>query len=322
MDEQPYTSPADERSPITAELAPSEFVTTALLPRLWPTIVVGVFVIPVAAVISGMALLVAMAASGVFQRGMTESTITDWLAKIAESPGGVILLIVPGQLIFLTAAIAPALLSRVSFRQRLGLVSSRYSWWLYPLLMLATPLIGLLGSIPVMVLMEEPSEQLEFLYAIVANATGGTAFLILFLVSVVPGAVEELLFRGYLQRRLLQRWHPLLVILATSSLFAIAHVDPMHAAAVFPLGLWLGFIAWRTGSILPAIACHFFNNLLSLIETWVFGDPFEAGVTFDTPTLVTLGISATAFAASMIVFINYRDRAAEEPQRTETDILL
>jgi membrane protease YdiL (CAAX protease family) len=49
----------------------------------------------------------------------------------------------------------------------------------------------------------------------------------------------------------------------TTVLFAAAHVDLQHVVAVLPLSAWLTWIAWRTGSIRPAMLAHWLNNLLS-----------------------------------------------------------
>src|SRR5262249_44506433 len=68
------------------------------------------------------------------------------------------------------------------------------------------------------------------------------------------------LFRGYLQRRLLQRWHPAVAILVTSALFAIYHGNLPQIIVAFVMGIWLGVIAWRTGSIWPTMICHGFWN--------------------------------------------------------------
>ena len=38
------------------------------------------------------------------------------------------------------------------------------------------------------------------------------------------------------------------------------HIDPRQMAYVFPVGLWLGVVAWRTGSVWPGILCHAFLN--------------------------------------------------------------
>jgi membrane protease YdiL (CAAX protease family) len=46
-------------------------------------------------------------------------------------------------------------------------------------------------------------------------------------IAAFPGFNEELLFRGYIQRRLLARWSPWLAISVTSALFALMHVMPL-----------------------------------------------------------------------------------------------
>jgi membrane protease YdiL (CAAX protease family) len=79
-------------------------------------------------------------------------------------------------------------------------------------------------------------------------------------IALMPGFGEEMLFRGYIQRRLLQRWSPALAILVSSILFAIVHVMPHAVVFAFPVGLWLGFIAWKTGSIWPTILGHVLIN--------------------------------------------------------------
>ena len=96
------------------------------------------------------------------------------------------------------------------------------------------------------------------------------------LVGIMPGICEELFFRGYVQTRLLVRFPPLVAIGTTSLLFSIAHLDPIHAVAVFPLGLWLGVITWRSQSIWPAVLGHTINNSAAVLLTQLVGDPKSA----------------------------------------------
>jgi membrane protease YdiL (CAAX protease family) len=67
-------------------------------------------------------------------------------------------------------------------------------------------------------------------------------------------------FRGYMQQRLVDRWGPAIGIVVTSIVFGIVHVMPHSIAAAMPLGFWFGYVAWRSGSIFPAMLCHFFVN--------------------------------------------------------------
>ncbi|MCA9238851.1 MAG: CPBP family intramembrane metalloprotease, partial [Planctomycetales bacterium] len=84
--------------------------------------------------------------------------------------------------------------------------------------------------------------------------------LFVLLIALSPGFVEELLFRGYIQGRLLQRWRPAWAIGVTSVLFGLVHVAPHTVVLATVLGVWLGIVAWRTGSIVPTIVCHAFVN--------------------------------------------------------------
>ena len=82
--------------------------------------------------------------------------------------------------------------------------------------------------------------------------------------------VEELLFRGLLQGRLLE--HPWgrrrrlglsQANWVTSALFAVLHAathPPLWAAAVFVPSLVFGQARDRAGSVLPAVALHIFYN--------------------------------------------------------------
>lgn len=86
--------------------------------------------------------------------------------------------------------------------------------------------------------------------------------LLLFLGIVVGAAVgEELLFRGFLQQTLERRWgDPTRAVLTTSLAFAALHFNPWWAIQIYTIGLFLGFLAWRTGSVFPGMAVHAVNN--------------------------------------------------------------
>ncbi|HSI33854.1 MAG TPA: CPBP family glutamic-type intramembrane protease, partial [Tepidisphaeraceae bacterium] len=83
-------------------------------------------------------------------------------------------------------------------------------------------------------------------------------------VGMLAGVFEELLYRGVIQTALSRRGKPLVAILVTALLFAAAHLD-LHGMPVrFALGCLLGYLAWRTGSLIPAILTHFLYDTASL----------------------------------------------------------
>jgi membrane protease YdiL (CAAX protease family) len=84
-----------------------------------------------------------------------------------------------------------------------------------------------------------------------------TSLFIVLAVVFAPFA-EELLFRGWLYtglRRSIGVWPGILV---TSILFALAHWENTHlyALAVFPVGVALGFVRERTGSLTASMTFH------------------------------------------------------------------
>lgn len=79
--------------------------------------------------------------------------------------------------------------------------------------------------------------------------------------SLLPAIAEEVAFRGYIQRRLLQRWSPKVAIAVSTLLFAIMHSDSLHhVISVIPLGVVTGLLAYRTGSVKAGIVVHALHN--------------------------------------------------------------
>ena len=72
---------------------------------------------------------------------------------------------------------------------------------------------------------------------------------------------EELLYRGALFDALGHRAAPW----ATAVLFALAHGPNAFFFPLFFVGLWLGFLTQRQGTLLPAIALHAVFNLPTLL---------------------------------------------------------
>ncbi|MGV3622692.1 MAG: type II CAAX prenyl endopeptidase Rce1 family protein, partial [Archangium sp.] len=78
--------------------------------------------------------------------------------------------------------------------------------------------------------------------------------------AVAPGLCEELMFRGLLQTRLIQRWGPLAGIAVTALLFGVYHFDLRQGLAAMAMGWWLGWFAWRDGSTVNVAFGHLLNN--------------------------------------------------------------
>ncbi len=81
---------------------------------------------------------------------------------------------------------------------------------------------------------------------------------------------EEILFRGYVFNALRERWGALLALLVSALLFSLAHslsaTQGLIALLVpaFLIGLALGWCMQRSGSLLPCIIAHAFNNSVAI----------------------------------------------------------
>ena len=86
-------------------------------------------------------------------------------------------------------------------------------------------------------------------------------FIIILITAIIAPLVEEMLFRGYLQKVLEKSWEDITkAILVTSLFFTLVHLNPYWIVQIYLLGLMLGYLAWRTNSIIPGIILHGLNN--------------------------------------------------------------
>ncbi len=102
-------------------------------------------------------------------------------------------------------------------------------------------------------------------------------------VSVAAPLREELFFRGFMQRGLAEQRGPARAIVVTAFVFSAFHLDPVGLAARFELGVLFGLLAWRAGSLWPAIAAHAANNAISSVLFFAAGDAKEADLVWWVP---------------------------------------
>jgi membrane protease YdiL (CAAX protease family) len=99
-----------------------------------------------------------------------------------------------------------------------------------------------------------------------------------FTMFVFVGFPEELMFRGFLQRRLeiiyrtkQSKNYKLIALVITSLIFAIVHLDLIGLPTRFVLGMFLGYLAQkRNYSLLGPTVAHGFNNSVVIILSVFF----------------------------------------------------
>ena len=103
---------------------------------------------------------------------------------------------------------------------------------------------------------------------LIDRATDGSAVLLVVLVGFGAPVVEELFYRGLLQRSLLARYSDGLVVVGVAMLFALVHFRVVEYPGLFVFALILGFCAMRTGRLGLSITTHIGFNLTGLILAW------------------------------------------------------
>ena len=96
------------------------------------------------------------------------------------------------------------------------------------------------------------------------NPTGFFGFMLALISTViVPALVEEFACRG-LMLGLLKKYGEGFAIIASSLLFGLMHGNFEQMPFAFLVGLVLGFITVKSGTIVIAMAVHAFNNFISI----------------------------------------------------------
>ena len=83
-------------------------------------------------------------------------------------------------------------------------------------------------------------------------------------VTLIGPVVEELLFRGAITKELLRKYNPSTAIVISGLLFGLIHLNPAQVLGASLIGILLAWIYWRTGSLIPCMALHIFNNALTV----------------------------------------------------------
>ena len=93
-------------------------------------------------------------------------------------------------------------------------------------------------------------------------------------IGLLAPLAEEVVFRGAALRSLLSgNMKPWVAIAVSALLFALAHMNPAQMPHAFAVGLLLGWMYWRTGSILPGMAYHWANNSAAYLIYNVYPNP-------------------------------------------------
>ena len=142
--------------------------------------------------------------------------------------------------------------------------------------------------------------QVQTAEAMVEKMREAPLWLLLAVFAVTPAVVEELCFRGYFFSSLGAVVKPWSAVIVTAIAFGLFHVLTGNALLVerfVPstlMGIVIGWVAYRTGSVLPGMLIHFVHNALLNVVIYYADRLSFLGDGFDDQTHLPLGWLLTA----------------------------
>ena len=193
---------------------------------------------------------------------------------------------------------------------RLAWPSGR-GWWAMPGSMLLGGGLFLVGAMALRLIVgETPSAAAAELAArLTALLTETPAWLVILVLAVIPAICEELVFRGWMLSALCgtaPSWsRQVTAVVVQAAFFAVVHLLPERLPTTFAMGLILGWVALRTGSLWPGILCHAVHNAIPAGVSLLAGTSFES-LEVSPVAIAGGGMLAVAGGAGLVAWAGRR----------------
>ncbi|HHT16138.1 MAG TPA: CPBP family intramembrane metalloprotease [Papillibacter sp.] len=110
-------------------------------------------------------------------------------------------------------------------------------------------------------------------YDALADAVFGDNFVVTLLsVGIIGPIVEEIMFRGLVFGELRKIMPIKIALVVQAVLFGVYHLQPVQGAYAIVIGLLIGFIYYRSGSLVAPIVVHIAVNSFSVVANALFSD--------------------------------------------------
>ena len=168
--------------------------------------------------------------------------------------------------------------------------------------------VGAFGCLLLEILLQEyvpvpvDQETQEWLEMLMQNPLG------ILSACLIGPLAEEAIFRGAVERRLLEKkWNPWFAIVISAAFFAIAHGNFGQGMTAIVMGCFMGWIYYRTRSIMPCFLVHAVNNTTAVVISVtmselmpeMFDDKMGLSVMVGVP-LIVVSLIVIYFAARNI----------------------
>lgn len=148
-----------------------------------------------------------------------------------------------------------------------------------------------------------------------SDIRGGYALVLMFIsTAIIPAFVEELLFRGVILSNI-RPYSEGGAILISALLFGLMHQTPFQLFYATAIGVILGIIRVKTGSIWTGILVHFFNNFLSVLQTYLL-ECYDVQTGNVVYTVITLSVIVIGIVLGAVLYtVNLKNST---PKSVET----
>ena len=116
-------------------------------------------------------------------------------------------------------------------------------------------------------------------------------------ICLIGPLAEEVFFRGAIERRLLEKnWNPWFAIVISAALFAVSHLNFAQGFTAFIIGIFMGWVYYRTRSIWVTALIHMVNNTVACIISFMAPESMN-----DEAFTLPLSIGIPALIVSIIL---------------------
>jgi len=92
----------------------------------------------------------------------------------------------------------------------------------------------------------------------------------LVLLVIIGPIIEEILLRGVILDGFLRRYSPFKSIFWSSLIFGLLHLNPWQFIGALIIGLLMGYIYWKTRSLITCIFIHMVNNGIAYLLSYLY----------------------------------------------------
>jgi membrane protease YdiL (CAAX protease family) len=168
--------------------------------------------------------------------------------------------------------------------------------WLVPLI--------IIGTLAIIIPLEQSSVWISMPKSVqkfFEEAFKKDVFSITILVIAAP-ILEEILCRGIILKGLLKNYSPYKAILISAIFFGAMHMNPWQAIPAFLNGLFLGWVYYRTQSVIPGMIMHATINTTATLFLFLPGHHQGFQSLLGTPVyLIAFLLSVLVFTATCII---------------------